>query len=341
MPDAKVSVAMCTFNGSRYLSAQLDSLLRQQRLPDEVVICDDGSTDSTGALLLEFSQIAPFPVRLVWNDTNLGYSRNFAQAIALCTGDIVALSDQDDIWYPPKLRRLEEVFASDPAAGGVFSDGDLIGTDSQSLPGSLWGSFDFQERDLPRMQDEAAVRVLLRRNVVTGMAFAFRREWGGLLLEMPDHWPHDFWLALMLAAKGALRACPERLVAYRVHATQQIGVPLTRGEKLRYLRTHGPGAYLALSRERNLREYTKDAIQFESLLHAVDGCGTTTPGLPAGLPESWWLPFARGKARHMRRGAVQLQQGRLRRWASALYHWRSYRDYAPTGFAALVRDLML
>lgn len=344
MLNPTISVAMCTYNGSRYLTAQLSSLLRQLRPPDEVVICDDGSTDNTAALLLEFSQTAPFPVKLFRNERNLGYSRNFAQAISCCTGDIVALSDQDDIWYPQKLRRIVELFAADPRVGGVFSDGDLIGTDSQPLPGSLWGSFNFQRRDLPRMHGEVAVRVLLRRNVVTGMAFAFRREWSRGLQQMPEHWPHDFWLAFMIAAKGVLKPCPERLVAYRVHAAQQIGVPITRADKVRYLREHGPGAYLALSRERNLREYTKDAAQFESLLHAVEGYDYAAPALGGSSPtlaEDWWVPLARNKARHMRRGVVQLRQGRLRRLASALYHWRSYRDYAPTGLAALLRDLML
>lgn len=343
MPDPTISVAMCTYNGSRYLSAQLDSLVQQQRQPDEVVICDDGSTDTTAALLLEFSRTAPFPVQLLWNKSNLGYSRNFAQAIGLCTGEIIALSDQDDLWYPQKLQRLAELFASNAGIGGIFSDGDLISTDSQPLPGSLWRSFDFQKRDLLRMQGKEAVRVLLRRNVVTGMAFAFRREWSGVLRKMPEHWPHDFWLALMLAVEGALMPCPERLVAYRVHATQQIGVPITRVEKVRYLRTHGLGAYLALSRTRNLREYTNDAKQFESLLNATGSSSTASAraGSPPPSAKDWWVPLAQNKARHMRRGVEQLRQARLRRWVSALYHWRSYRDYAPTGLAALLRDLVL
>ena len=99
------------------------------------------------------------------------------------------------------------------------------------------------------------------------------------------------------------------------------------------LRTRGLGAYLALSRERNLREYTKDAAQFESLLAMA--------ATDAGMAQRPWMPLARNKALHMRRGVRQLEGGRAGRWASALYHWKGYRDYAPTGLAALVRDLLL
>ena len=332
-PALRFSIAMCTYNGARYLPEQLRSFLDQQRAPDEVVICDDGSSDATFTLLESFAREAPFPVRLYRNAERLGYSRNFMTSIALCDGDIIVLSDQDDIWYAQKLRCLEEQFASHPETGGVFSDGDIIDTNSDRLPGTLWGSFRFLAEDQRRLVAGEAVPVLLQRNVVTGMAFAFRNCWRPVLSRMPDHWPHDFWLALMLAADGHLLPCPERLVGYRVHQQQQIGVPITRTEKLAYLRRNGVGAYLELSRQRNLREYSKDALQFESLLAQAQ----QDPKLAA----AWWLPMAQKKAEHMRRVVWQLQAGRVRRWSSAVRHWRGYRSYAPTGLSALLRDLLL
>ena len=129
----KFSVAMCTYNGAKYLEEQLRSLLAQQRLPDEVVICDDGSTDGTIALLEQFVANPLIPVRLFRNPVNLGFSRNFAQAIRLCQGDLIALADQDDIWYPEKLRRLEESFEQAPGMEGVFSDGNIIDDASRTL----------------------------------------------------------------------------------------------------------------------------------------------------------------------------------------------------------------
>lgn len=329
----RISVALCTYNGALYLPEQLKSLVEQQRPPDEVVICDDVSSDGTFALLEAFARSAPFPVRLERNAENLGYSRNFVKAVGLCSGDVIALCDQDDVWYGNKLLRLEEEFVSHPEMAGVFSDGDLMATDSRPLPGTLWGSFHFLPEDQRRIVGGEAVPVLLQRNVVTGMAFAFRSSSRSLLAHMPDHWPHDFWLALMLAAEGRLLPCPERLVAYRVHHQQQVGVPITRSEKIAFLRGRGVGAYLDLSRQRNLREYGKDAVQFEALLARAQKDPV--------LATAWWLPMAREKAEHMRRVVRQLETGRVRRWLSAVRHWRSYRRYAPTGLLALARDLLL
>lgn len=349
MSAYRISVALCTYNGAQFLPEQLDSIASQSRRPDELVVCDDGSTDQTEHLLCEFAKTAAFPVRVTVNVHNLGYSRNFAQAVGLCTGDLIALSDQDDRWHPEKLQQMEAMFGADPDAGGIFSDGDLMDMESQPLPGTLWGSFDFQREDRARIDSGDGIRVLLRRNVVTGMALTFQSRWRDTLQNMPEHWPHDFWLALMLAEKNALRACPERLVTYRVHGNQQIGVPITRAEKLAYLRAHGLSGYLKLSRERNLREYAKDALQFESLSRAASGAGPVLPGEgtddPTGaavpLARRWWMPLALEKAHHLRRGVLQLQSSRTRRWMSALYHWKSYRDYAPTGLSALIRDLLL
>lgn len=324
---------MCTYNGMRYLPEQLKSFSEQQRLPDELVICDDASSDGTPDLLQEFARTAAFPVHVHENSQNMGYSRNFMQAVEFCTGDVIALSDQDDLWYPHKLERIEELFVEHSEAGGIFSNGDLVDSLSARLPGDLWGSFSFDSGSQRHVANDDAVKVLLRRNVVTGMAFAFRSSYRQVVRRMPPHWPHDFWLALMIAAESRLLPCPEHLVAYRVHTNQQIGVPINGAEKRGLLRGKGLGHYRARSRERNLREYTRDAVQFESLIEASKS--------DSHLAEAVWLPQAAAKARHMRRVVHQLESGRAARWVSALTHWNSYRLYAPTGLKALARDLML
>ena len=97
-----ISIAMTTYNGEKYLQEQLDSFLGQNRLPDELVVCDDGSQDRTMAILESFSSRAPFPVRIYRNSAKLGYSKNFEKAGSLCTGDIIAFSDEDDVWDAQK-----------------------------------------------------------------------------------------------------------------------------------------------------------------------------------------------------------------------------------------------
>src|SRR5687767_8613501 len=101
-----VSVALCSYNGAAYIAEQLRSIAEQTLLPEELVICDDGSSDSTVAIIRAFASEAPFKVLLFQNEQKLGVARNFQKALSLCTGDIIAMSDQDDVWMPIKLEKL-------------------------------------------------------------------------------------------------------------------------------------------------------------------------------------------------------------------------------------------
>jgi hypothetical protein len=113
-----LSVAMATFNGGRFIREQLDSIARQSMPPDELVICDDGSTDDTLEIIRGFATTACFPVVLVAHGGRLGYSDNFIQAIGHCSGEIVAMADQDDVWLERKLEVAIRPFA-DPDVLGV------------------------------------------------------------------------------------------------------------------------------------------------------------------------------------------------------------------------------
>lgn len=107
----KISVALATYNGEKYLREQLDSLYAQTRLPDEIVVSDDCSTDSTVDILIEYNR--RYGLKYFINNTPLGVNKNFEKAISLCSGDFVALCDQDDIWLPHKIEksflRLQEI----------------------------------------------------------------------------------------------------------------------------------------------------------------------------------------------------------------------------------------
>jgi len=226
-----ISVALCTYNGARYLPAQLASIAAETRLPDEVVVCDDGSQDETGAIIRAFAAAAPFPVRFTENPVNLGTAANFAQAIGLCRGEIIALSDQDDQWEPEKLARLEHVFQTRPEIGLAFSDARLMGADgaagSQTLFGqTLFGAFELGEAEMGFLRSETAFSRLLRRNVVTGAALAFRGRFVPLVLPIPFERPllHDAWIALLISAFAPLEVIQEPLISYRLHPHQQTHV---------------------------------------------------------------------------------------------------------------------
>lgn len=105
-----ISVVLATYNGERYLPELLDSLKQQTRLPDELVVCDDGSSDETLSVVRSFAGDAPFPVYIHVNPVNLGFNRNFLSGAARCTGDLIAFCDQDDVWKPEKLAVCARVF---------------------------------------------------------------------------------------------------------------------------------------------------------------------------------------------------------------------------------------
>ncbi len=104
IPNKTVSVVMCTFNGERYLRQQLDSIVAQTYPIHELIIEDDGSTDQTVEICREYASRYPF-IQVVVNDRNLGLDSNFEAATMRSTGDFVAFSDQDDVWYPEKISR--------------------------------------------------------------------------------------------------------------------------------------------------------------------------------------------------------------------------------------------
>jgi len=128
----KISIALATYNGEKYLKEQLDSYIKQKRQPDEIVVCDDVSSDNTVAILEEFKKIVPFTVLIIKNDINLGYIKNFEKALSLCTGDIVFFSDQDDIWLENKIEKIEKIFESNTNISLIVHDAELVDTNLKS-----------------------------------------------------------------------------------------------------------------------------------------------------------------------------------------------------------------
>jgi glycosyltransferase involved in cell wall biosynthesis len=222
-----ISVALCTYNAAAYLGEQLGSIAAQTRLPDELVVCDDGSSDETAAIVRRFAATAPLEVRLEINPRNLGSAANFGKAVSLCRGELIALADQDDVWLPGKLQRLLSVLADNPRAGFAFSDAVMVDHQRRALGYTLWEAIRLSHRDQLRMNRGEATAVLLHRNVVTGATLAFRSEFRELLLPVPSGWVHDGWFALMISAVAGCVAVAEPLIEYRQHPAQQIGAKKT------------------------------------------------------------------------------------------------------------------
>jgi glycosyltransferase involved in cell wall biosynthesis len=218
-----LSVALCTFNGSRFLRDQLESIAAQTRLPDELVVCDDGSTDSTTQIVTEFSHNVAFPVRLRLHATTVGSSASFEEAISLCEGDIIVLSDQDDVWLPDRLHATEMAFQSNPRAGAFFSDAEIVDATLNPLGYRLWNVVRFGAREQERFAHGEAAALLLCRNVVTGATLAIKSESRKLVLPIPEGWVHDGWIALLMSATVKLVFSSQPLIKYRQHSSNQLG----------------------------------------------------------------------------------------------------------------------
>jgi glycosyltransferase involved in cell wall biosynthesis len=218
---------MCTYNGVRFLDDQLASLVSQSRQPDEIVVCDDCSTDSSVAVLREFATRAPLPVHIHENTTRLGSTKNFERAIGLCQGDVIALCDQDDIWDADKLSLTEKCFFDNPNLGMVFTDAEIVDEKGNPLGYNLWATLEFDKALQARIKSPAAFEVLSQHQLVTGATMAFRTEFRNLVLPIPLDIPliHDGWIALMISLAGSVGLIDRPLIKYRQHDTQQLGAP--------------------------------------------------------------------------------------------------------------------
>jgi glycosyltransferase involved in cell wall biosynthesis len=316
----RISVALCTYNGERFLAQQLDSITRQTRLPDELVVCDDRSTDRTVAMVREFAATAPYPVRIFENEHNLGFAANFERAIRICAGNLIALSDQDDIWYPMRLERSEQEFAAHPQAGLVFSDAEVINDAGQLAGATLWQRLGFAGK---RQRDLLAGHyiVLAKHRFVTGATVMFRAGLRDRLLPIGEGWIHDEWMALVAAAFSDLRPIDQPLIRYRIHDSQQVGLR----NKLEQRTQGGSRA------QRHWGRLAESVKELERLCGALSlmGLDQKRPVLPAYQGHLQFLSFR-----------SNLPGSRLARLGVILRRYSQYEVHA-SGLASALKDLVL
>lgn len=220
-----ISVAMCTYNGARYIQEQLRSILSQTRKVDEIVICDDGSKDETLDIIQHTAQSSSVTIRLVQNKENLGFFRNFLQAISLCTGDIIFLSDQDDVWRDDKVEKITEWFGIHLDKDVVFTNAKLINAQSQEFTeDTLWDRVGFDNRMQKYFNKGYGQEIWTINNRATGATMALRssfvkdKDWMTYYLPV-----HDYIISLIAVIANRCGYIEEPLTSYRIHAGQTIG----------------------------------------------------------------------------------------------------------------------
>jgi len=309
---------MCTFNGQAYLGEQLESLAAQTRLPAELVVRDDGSTDETVPILEQFARTALFPVRVTRNATRLGIPDNFAAAISDARCELIALADQDDRWYPHKLERLDRALRADPAALGAFSDADCIAADGSPLQRELWEGAGFTARKQRRFAAGDGLAVLVQHNVVTGATLVFRSSCRPIVLPIPACAVHDQWIALLLEGVGHLVAVPEKLIGYRIHPGNTIGLggtPIRMQLARDYDKTALRADEAAIADAAVTRLEGRAGDDVVGALGAKAAHSRFRGSLPGGLPAR-----LRSMAPRVARGDYRRYSNGLKSWAYDMVH---------------------
>ena len=223
-----VSVAMATYNGERFIREQLESIGQQTRLPTQIVISDDGSVDQTLAVIAQvltkdYLASRGMTLVLLRDQENLGTANNFRRAIEACTGDVIALTDQDDVWEAGKLDTLVALLESDHDILLVHSDARLIDASGRALPMTLAKGLGISPWEQGHLTSRHSLGALIKRNLVAGATAVFRRELAELAYRKDTQDLHDTRLALVASLLDGLRYVPQELIEYRQHDSNQIG----------------------------------------------------------------------------------------------------------------------
>lgn len=199
---------------------QLASIAGQTELPAELVIVDDASSDDTLDVVRRFAEDAPFPVRIIEQAVNAGPTATFERGLIAATGDLIAFSDQDDVWYADRLAAGRALLDRLPEPALVFSPADVVGPDLEPT-----GRRTIDERGFEHFRRTDPFQTLVRHNIATGMTMLFDASLREYVLPIPTIWLHDSWIAPIAAAVGWVDAVPEPLVAYRQHDRNLVGQP--------------------------------------------------------------------------------------------------------------------
>lgn len=316
----KVSIALATLNGEPHLQQQLDSYLAQDRLPDELVVSDDGSTDATAQILSDFAASAPFEVSIHQNLARLGTAGNFTAALTMCTGDLVLLSDQDDVWFRHKLSTLVQLHVEDPH---LLYVNDVRAFETEGR----WHDQSFLE--------SASIPGYGRTALIKGCATAIARPMLRFGLPIYGDRAHDAWFHDLARRLGSRYVVPQVLQGYRLHPDQASGrYPEPRDAIGRLLRGDVERSSLLLAlrlaRLRDVEAKLAAATPFDVETLAAFGCDV------AAARDGAASEIAAMAARL----AVVERSGLASRTRALLGEWPAYRQVDPKGIREAIRDLL-
>lgn len=221
------SVAICTYNGELYILEQLQSIVDQTVPPIEIVVFDDCSSDTTFEIVISFAQKHP---NIKWiieiNNVNLGYKGNFYKAINRCTSEFIFLSDQDDVWVLNKAEKILSKFTNNKSIDVIFTNAFV--TNERLIPHnkSLFQYVNFYSKQDFYSFKKNSSTILLSRSVATGATMVVKKSFLQYLGNFSDkaYFEHDAWIASVAACLNKLSFMEDKLIYYRQHNNNQIGI---------------------------------------------------------------------------------------------------------------------
>jgi glycosyltransferase involved in cell wall biosynthesis len=225
----KISVALIVYNGAQYMRAQLDSILAQTHKVDEIIVCDDASSDNSKEILEEYKNKYPDLFFIHYNTKNIGPTKNIEKAIQACTGEFILLADQDDYWEAHKVEAIIKYFEQNPTMNAVFTNGSLMNSNGELDNNySLWDVMSFPYKTIKsknELNNNLKLYINTVENALTGATLAIRNNLP--FLKQPfliiKNLVHDRWLAINLAETNSLGILEDKLIRYRIHSAQAIG----------------------------------------------------------------------------------------------------------------------
>jgi glycosyltransferase involved in cell wall biosynthesis len=331
---------MCTYNGEKYLAEQLESILRQTRPPDELVVSDDGSTDSTLQILEQFRARAPFPVIVSRNSATLGTHGNFLECVDRCHGDLIAFSDTDDVWLPTKLEMAYRLLAVDPEITLVVhpvmcTDAELRPTGYLSPVTRRFGVFSHDQLEvwygiggMAQMFRAAPLRRFLRRERVLS-------QWH------PGPAPYDEWVGFLASIHGKTAVLRQYQVLHRRHGANCSLLPL---DALK------PGFIWKVARNANYRQRAAEIYEHLAAVSAARARliqALSAEAEPAARP--WMEPLPDFYRQLEKTYGLRANLYRNRSRVAGVKKWKSlvaahaYRSRFRGGFGrrALAKDLLI
>ncbi len=234
----KISVAMATYNGERYIKQQLDSLLNQTLKIDEFVIVDDCSYDETYKIVCNYAEknADDYAWTILRHSCNAGYKKTFYEAIKYAKGDIIFLCDQDDIWCINKVEDMIKLFNENSCIkllacsfsmidnnGHLMEAGKTLFTENNGL--ILYKNY--------RLNSVHAIdfKTVCERNISMGCTMAFKNEIARKYLTYSScDMPHDWELAFIAGLDNSLFYYNKSLIQYRLHGQNTIGLKKQRSD---------------------------------------------------------------------------------------------------------------